>query len=487
MGAPEDSFVTEGEKANLGMFPINANIFETLVFMTPDFQLEPGLATEWEYRGDDTWRFHLREGVTFHDGQPLNADAVVASLERLAAAYGDRLSIGPESATAVDELTVDVTTTQPNMSLPSQLVHPSIAPMIAPGTDVGTEPTGTGPFRFVEYEAEERLVVARNEDYWGDPAALETLTFRFIPDGNTRWLELQTGEVDLIYDLPRELLSEAQQTAGIKLGFEPGETPAGSTEVMFLNSHGEEPYTVLQDELVRQAVGHAIDREGIVEQIWADAAEVSDSMTPRALLGDAASVIEGPEYDPELAEQLLEEAGWTEGPDGIRMKDGEPLRLTMVNGYPPIDLRKPMPELAQAQLREVGFDVQIVETPESGAYFERLENGEGDIILERVAQNDATASFFGAAFFYSEREGPYSRWFAAGPEFDALIEEAQAAEDRELAKKTTAEAMAVAIDEAAVVIPVAATYWLFIMKDDVQGFVPHGSARLVRWDTVSRS
>lgn len=484
VGAPEDTYVTEGENANLGMFPVNANIFETLVFMTPDFQLEPGLATDWEYLGDNTWQFELRDDVEFHDGQPFDAEAALFSLERLAEAYGPRLSVGPDSMEVVDDRTINVTTTEPNLALPDQLVHPSIAPMIAPGTDVGTEPTGTGPFRFVEYEAQEQLVVERNDDYWGDPAELDTITFRFIPDGQSRWLSLQTDEVDVIYDLPRELLPEAQETAEVQLGFEPGVTPAGSTEVMFLNHRGEEPYTTLAEAPVRQALSHAIDRQAIVDDVWGESADLSDTMVPATLLGDHADIIEGPSYDPDLAEELLDEAGWTREGDDMRSRDGTPLELVMINGYPPIDIRQPMPELVQAQLREVGIAVEIVETPELGTYTDRLDAGEGDIFLERVAQNDATPYFFARAFFYSESEGPYAQWFAAGNEFDAVLEEAFAQDDRDQAQQLTAEAMSIAIDDEAVVIPMAAAHWLFVMSEDVEGFVPHGSARLVRWDTV---
>lgn len=486
VGAPEDTFVTEGERANLGMFPINSNMFETLVRMTPDFQLEPGLAEEWEYLGDDTWRFRLREGVTFHDGQPFDAEAYRFSFDRMVVAFGPRLSLDEGSLAVVDEHTIEITTTEPNLALPDQLVHPSIAPVIAPGTDVGTEPTGTGPFRFVEYVANERLVVERNDEYWGEPGLLDTITFRFIPDGTTRWLSLQTGEVDLIYDLPRELLAEAQGTPEVRLGFEPGVTPTGSTEVMFLNRTGQEPYTVLADREVRRALGHAIDREAVVGDVWGDAAELSNTMVPAELLGPHADVLQGPSYDPAAAAAILDEAGWVLGDDGIRTKDGQPLRLVMINGYPPIDIRQPMPELVQAQLQEVGIDVEIVETPELGTYTDRLGAGEGDIFLERIAQNDATPYFFGRAFFYSGSTGPYASLFAAGDEFDALIEEALGHADRDLAQKATADAMSVAIDEEAVVVPVAAAHWLFVMADDVQGFVPHGSARHVRWTTVHR-
>lgn len=488
IGAPEDTFNTEGDRANLGMFPLNANIFETLVLMTPDFQLEPGLATSWEYRGDNTWRFELRDGVAFHDGQAFDALAAQSSIQRLARAYGSRLNIAEDSVSVIDDLTIDITTTEPNLSLPSQLVHPSIAPMIAPGTDPGVAPTGTGPFRFEEYVPQEHLTVVRNDEYWGDAALLERMTFRFIPDGNTRWLSLRNDEVDLIYDLPRELLPEAQLADGITLGFEPGVTPAGSSEIMLLNvSDGAPASAAMQDVRVRRAIGHAIDRKSIVEDIWGAAAEVSDTVTPAALFGEHAALVSGPTYDPERAEGLLDEAGWTADGDGARSKDGQPLRLTMINGYPPIDIRKPMPEFVQAQLRDVGIDVEIIETPELGTYSDRLENGQGDIFLERVAQNDATPSFFGAAFFYSGGSETYASRFAAGAAFDALIEESLADPDRDAATQKAAEAMAVAIDDEAVVIPVAAAYWLFVMQDDVHGFVPHGSARHVRWATVYRT
>lgn len=156
--------------------------------------------------------------------------------------------------------------------------------MIAPGSEVGRKPVGTGPFQFVEYVPGQRLVVERYDGYWGEKAGLDSITFRFIPDGITRWLALKSGEVDLVYDLPRELLGEAQRSAGIKAGFEPGVTPAGSSEIMFLNHAGPAPFTVLEDRTVRRALAHTIDRKSIVDQIWADAAEVNNTVTPPRFL-----------------------------------------------------------------------------------------------------------------------------------------------------------------------------------------------------------
>lgn len=483
VGTPADTFNVSGDRANLGMFPINANIFETLVRMTADFQVEPALAERWEFRGDNTWRFFLRRGVQFHNGQPFNAEAVKLSLDRLVRTGGGSLRLGDGSVRVVDEATVDIRPTQPNLRLVDQLVHPSVAPMVAPNTDVGTQPTGTGPFRFVEYVKGERLVVERSDRYWGDPAKLRRITFRFIPEDNSRWLSLRAGEVDLVYDLPRALVEEAERTPGVKLGI----TPPGSAEVMYLNRSGNEPYTILADVNVRRAVASAIDRRAVVSDVFPGAAESYNTVSPAALFGQHAQLVRGVNYDPAQARMLLDQAGWRPGADGIRVKDGRRLALTMVNGYPPIEIRKPMPELLQARLKEVGVEVRIVETPELATYTERLKNGEGDLFLERIAQNDATPSQAASSFFYSKAPGDYAKWFSAGPQYDQAIEAALAAPEREEAKRLSATAIRIAVDEQVVVVPLAATYWLFAMKDGVEGFLLHGSARHVRWAPVSWS
>ncbi len=480
VGTPADSFVTEGDRANLGMFPINTNMFETLVRMTPDFQVEPWLAERYEYTGNNTFRFYLRKGVTFHNGAPFNAAAVKFSLDRLARTGGGSLRIGADSVKPVDDYTVDITPTIANLRLVDQLVHPSVAPMVAPGADVGTKPTGTGPFKFVSYTKSEKLVVERNDAYWGDKAKLRQITFRFLPDDNARWLSLKTGEVDLIYDLPRQLLAEAGKSTGIKTAV----APPGATELMDLNRSGPEGYDLLKDATLRKAVAMSIDRKAIVDQVFTNAAQVASTITPAPLLGAAAATVKGVPYDQNGAKALLDNAGWKAGADGIRVKDGRRLALTMINGIPPIDLRKPYPEFVQAKLKDVGIEVKIVETPEQATYTDRLNKGEGDIFLERVAQNDATPTQFSSGFYYSKGTGAYAKWFAAGPAFDTALEAALATPDRAVATQKTADALHIAVDEEVVVVPIAAVNWLFAMRSGVQGFVLHGSARHVRWAGV---
>ena len=181
VGVTQDQYTTEGGQASLGVAGPNTNIFETLLYMGPKFEIKPMLAERWEFRAPNTFRFFIRRGVKFHDGQPLNAQAVkVGVFDRAAAAGGLTLKAGPDSTSVVDEYTLDFTPRIANLRVFEQIVHASY-PVIAPGSDVGKKPVGTGPFRFVEYVAKERIVVDRNPDYWGTPATLEKLTFRFYP------------------------------------------------------------------------------------------------------------------------------------------------------------------------------------------------------------------------------------------------------------------------------------------------------------------
>src|SRR5215207_3188303 len=216
IGAASDSYRTDAKRANVGMFPVNGGIYETLVRMTADYQIEPLLATSWEFVAPNTWRFKLRQDITFHDGQKFTAEAVKATMNRVAEAGGGTAGVGPDSVKVVDDSTVEITPARPNQRLLHQIVHPSYS-IIAPGSDPAAKPVGTGPFKFVEYVKGDRIVVERNADYWGEKAKLSKLTFRFIPDDNSRVLALKAGELQLITNAPRELTSELSGTKGLKV------------------------------------------------------------------------------------------------------------------------------------------------------------------------------------------------------------------------------------------------------------------------------
>lgn len=495
VGAAEDGYDREEPEANIAMYPLNANVFETLVRMTPTYEIEPLLAESWEFVEPNTWRFELRTDVSFHDGSPLTARDVVYSMDRIAEAGGGTLRIDGESTVAVDEHTVEITPTTQNRRLIEQLVHPENS-IIKGGTKVAEEQVGTGPFEMVEYTRQEHLTVERFDDYWGDATALERIRFRFLPDPNARRLALEADDVDVALDVPGEMAPPLESA-----GFTIASAPVGAYEAAYLNVDEGSAHPALLDLGVRRAIGFAIDREALVQSVLEASAEAEQTMIPSRLLGDAASEIEGYTHDPDRAARLLDEAGWTEGEDRVRRKDGERLELTLVNGFPNAQAHGTVPEFLQGQLGEVGIEVEIVTTPDGAAYSDRLDSGDGHIWLEQGHQNDANPAFLPALLFWEEGifgHTGYQPLFAPGwPEgetdrigdgsFDRLVEEALAASTHEEVQRKTAEAMSLLIDAHAIIHPMTGIVDLYALAGHVEGFEPHPSALQIRWDDVFRT
>jgi peptide/nickel transport system substrate-binding protein len=483
VGATEDQYVLEGERAGLGMYPVNANIAETLTYLSPEYEVEPLLAESWELIEPNTWRFHLREGVTFHDGQLLDAEAVKQGLfDRTAQIEGgSTIKAGPDSAVVVDQHTIDFTPTVPNLRVPEQLVHPNYG-VVAPGSDIGEEPVGTGPFQFVEYQPKEHITVERNPDYWGEEPKLERLQFRFYPDANARALALQSGDVDLIYDVPRPDVENLRSQ-----GLTVDTSPVGAYEAMYANAYGKAPYDELNDVRVRKAVAMSIDREALVEGVLDGLATTDQTWVPPSSLGEHAELISGHSFDPEAARELLDEAGWVVGSDGIRTKDGERLTVTLVSGFPSAEAHRPIPSFLQSQLAEVGIEVEIVERPDSASFQALIATGEGELFLEQGSQNDANPGFLPVLLLYTGGSGataPYQTLFAPGDKFDELIEPSLTASEPEDVRRSVAEALHEAIDEQATLIPLAGIFRIYGMQPNVQAFVPHASFLNLRWDDV---
>ncbi len=490
----EDTYDTEEPKADVGFIP--RAMFEPLVRMTPDYEIEPVLATEWELEEPNTWRFHLREGVTFHDGQPFTAEAVKYTFDRIAEAGGGVMKLGPESTVVVDDHTVKVTPTVENRRLVEQLVHPDNS-IIAPGSKPGEKPVGTGPFSFVSYQPQEQLVVERFDGYWDDQAQLERITFRFIPEANARRLALEAGDVDVMLSVPLDVV-DSLESGGFKV-----DVPAtGLYEAMYQNISGEQGYTILQDVNVRQAIGHALDREALVEGVFDGLAVDEQTMVPARLLGEHAEKVEGYELDLERAGELLDDSGWTMGDDGVRQKDGQRLRLELINGFPSSQVHGTVPEFVQAQLANVGIEVDIITTPDAASYEERLNAFRGDLWLERGNQNDANPAFLPALLFWEEGlfgNIGYQPLFAPGwppeeeaarvgnGEFDETVVAALAAPDRDRSKELSAEAMHLLIDEHAIVTPLAGLVNPVAFHDKVSGLEAHPSGINVTFDDVSVS
>lgn len=484
VGAGQDQYVLSGARANLSAYPLNANVIETLTYLTPSYGVQPLLAERWELRPPNTWRFFLRRGVRFHDGRVLDAAAVKEGLfDRLARQPGgSTINAGPASTVVVDDHTVDFTPTTLNLRVPQQVVHPENG-VIAPGSDPGSRPVGTGPFKFVDYAPKQLITVVRNPDYWGEKAKLERINFHFYPDAISRDLALEAGNIAFAFEVPRTGVASLRSK-----GLVVRTSPVGGYAAMYANIHGKAPYGLLGDLRLRQAVEHAVDRRALVNHVLGGLATTDQTMVPPGVLAPYASLVHPYSYDPARSKALLESAGWTTGPGGIRAKGRQALKLTLVSGFPSAEAQRPIPTFLQSQLRSVGIDLAVVEVPDTATYDATIASGHGDLFIEQGHQNDANPGFLPVLLFYSAgtgASGPYQSLFAPGPAFDRLIRPSLTSPDPHVVRKATAQAMAYLIDDDAVVVPLAGLYNVYAMTAGVQGFVPHPSDLSVRWAPVS--
>ncbi len=467
--------------SDLGIYPINANIYETLVRLSPTYQIEPLLAKTWEFVAPNTWRFHLRTGVSFHDGSMLSAKDVVWTMQRIARTPGGVMGLGPHSARAVDDSTVEITPMRPNRRLVEQLTHPNWS-ILAAGTEPGRQTVGTGPYHLVEYMKGDHITVERFPRYWGPATKLDRITFRFFPDPNVRLIALRSGVVDVAADLPRESATVAESFPGVNVT----RSPVGGYEAIYINIHGAKPFDLGSDAAIRRALSTAIDKAAITKDVWSGNAEPAATLMPAAMLGDNAGMVSSSDFDPSRAMRTLDSAGWIPGPDGFRHKGARRLALSLIVGFPNPEIHRPMPEVLQAQLRRVGIDLKIEEVADNAGYQARIRKGDGDLWAEAGGQNDGNPCFLPDLLFYSgdSESSAYSRLFAPGPRFDRVIDGCRAAIEPKEVRRFAAEAMRILANEAQVVIPLAGTYRIWGVRNGVQGFAPHPSSLSQSWSQV---
>lgn len=476
VAAGEDEFGLRLNQQRLGIYPLNAGICEPLLRLTHDFQIAPGLATSWRFLGGNTYRFTLRRGVKFHDGQSFNANAIKYSLD-IGIRFKTQYSfLDSASVRAVDDSTVDITPSIPNLRVLEQLAHPTNS-IVAPGSDPAKHPVCTGPFRFVEYAPRNRLTVARNASYWGEKARLETLTFRFMADDNTRALALRSGEVDAIFDVNRSMVSGLASTAGLTIAA----SSPGAVILMHIATRGTPPFTRMADPVMRRVAAMSIDRKALVERILEGHATVVSTVNPPKVLGRHASLIHGIPYNPAEARRILDSAGWHAPKGGIRSRRGERLSLVMITQPGSVD--RAVAQYVQAQLTAVGIEVKLEEF-DPGAFESRLNAGTWDIDIEVPNQNDANPAFLLALRWYSRSNVRSARFMTAGPRFDSLVSAALASADHDQTQLAAAEAMHALVDDAVAAIPLAAISRIYAMKSRVQGFDPHPSRVNQSWNTV---
>ncbi|MEZ4730132.1 MAG: ABC transporter substrate-binding protein [Caldilineaceae bacterium] len=341
-------------------------LYDGLVFPEIDGTYSPALAESWEVSEDGTtYTFHLRQGVTFHNGEPFTADAVVYSWQVYSqpeVTYANEWSFA-QAVEKVDDYTVTVSTAEPNALLLAQVAGWSIIPPQA-HAEMGREafaqsPIGTGPFMFQEWVKGDHLTVVANPNYWreGYPKVAEVV-FRFMPESATRVAAIQAGEIDIA---PRLTADEADLLAGYD-DLTVIDYPVDRVYYIAFNNMTTGLDTPIMDVNVRQAIAHAIDVQTIIDSIFSGAASRAVGLVTQNNLGyvDAEPIA----YDVEQAKALLSEAGY---PDGFAIGMACPEAA-----YANIN---EVCQAIQGYLTDVGINVDL-ELQEANAFWQREENKE---------------------------------------------------------------------------------------------------------------
>jgi len=412
------------------------SVYDTLVYKDPKTgEFVPGLAQKWEVSEDGrVYTFYLRRGVKFHDGTPFNAEAVRFNLDRITspdlASQKARFMLGPyERTEVVDEYTVRIVLKDPFVPLLDSLSQVYLA-MASPtavqkwGSEYQLHQVGTGPFVFVEYVPGDHLLLRRNPDYaWGPPvyqhrtAQLEEVEFRFFTDPATRSPALESGEADVMGEIPPQDATRLQGSKDFRI--EPVAIP-GVSLMLFMNT----TRPPLDDLRVRQALLFGTDRQAVISAVFRDTSPVACGPLAAVTFGYDPMVCEFYPYNPDQATALLEEAGWkdTDG-DGVRDKGGQPLALDLYLmgwGY--------MPEVGQLladQWARLGVRVnsQVVSYPEA---LQIAQEGRHHLMPFNLSGSDPDIL---RKFFHSQAGFNWSK--VSDPEMDNWLTEAARVSDRD--------------------------------------------------------
>ena len=286
---------------------VDSNVMQGLVALDAESEPQPLLASSWEWTDDTTLVFTLRDDVTFSDGTPFTSADVVATFDRYIAmqsVLATQLAV-MESYTADDATTVTIRTKAPTGTLLGVLSMIFIGKASDAADDAyWAKPIGTGPFAVTEFIANDRVTLTRNDAYWGEPAKLKTVTFKQITDTNGKITALSNGSAHVVAGVPSDQFDTVQNMPGVVLDQIPSFT---YTFLWFQNSR--EPFT---DPKVRTAMWAALDLETIVTSLLGETADPMTSLCPEAAFG-CLPASDAPSYDPDLAKELLAEAGYPDG------------------------------------------------------------------------------------------------------------------------------------------------------------------------------
>lgn len=437
-------------------------VYDTLFELDSELEVTEGLIEDYEYNdAGDELTLTLRDGVVFHDGSDLDSGDVVASIERIldedtgAVARANLTSISEVSAP--DETTVVLSLSQPDGTLPTALADPNTAILSADEIEadtVGSEPMGTGAFAFDSWEQGQAVLLSAHEDHWGEGPNVDEVQFRVIPDESSLLAGMRADEFDIGVMSDPSVVTQIEDDE-----LQVDREPALAYRALQLNNNVEP----LGDQQVRQAIACAIDREQIVENAAFGEGEVTGPFTAPAWSSDPYEGLPCDGPDPELAQELMDEAG---------QSDGFSLETIVITGE--YETAVDEAQVLQSQLAEIGVDLE-------------LEQLETNVYVDRWLETDYDA----AVALNGGRADPhqmYARYFTSdgnlndvatysSEDLDQLFAEGQAETDEEARQEIYSEISRELLDAS----PWA---WLFtgyeyrVLQPDVEGFESNGTGSL---------
>lgn len=456
-------------------------VFDSLVWRTPEGELQPWLATSWEVSEDNTtYTLQLRDDVTFHDGTPFDAEAVCVNFDRITdPATQSKSAISTlgdsyESCEASAEHEVVLTLSEPTFQWLGGLSQvwagiQSPAAIEEYGADVVTHPVGTGPFMFDSMQLNQQVVLQANEDYaWAPeelgvdgPPLLDTLVLKVIPESTTRFRSVGV-DIDAAESIAPQDAKAAEANTDLTVT---STAVVGTPYQLFINT-SHEPW---DDVEARRALRSAMNIDAIIETLYFGVFERAwGPLTPTTLFYDPA--VEGSSsYDLEASMAAFEQLGWTVGDDGYRYKDGEILEVDYLVPSAKREKRQEVAQFLQENLREAGVKVNL-QFEASGPYDAKRDANEYDLMGLSL-----TSGFSTLNAIYDSRNAPgaggqsyYNYARLDSPEVDELLSRAEQATTDEEAADAYAQVQEFVVENA-VSVPVYNFSYTVVASTDVDG------------------
>ena len=473
-----------GQALGLHTLRVTHEMFDTLV-ATPDDSTEvvPGLAESWQVSPDGlAWTFKLRKGVRFHDGTPLDAAAVKFTFDRVIDPNHPHAKSGKwsfvtgylssvKSVEVMDPLTVRLALKYPTSSLLALLALPNCA-IVSPTAfakapeNFNFQPVGSGRYRFDSWERGSKLVLRRNDDYWGVKAKPQTLVYRGIPEANARVTELLTSGVDLILPIPPDFVARLEKTREVTVHKKTGLT------VWYVGFNVEKkPFT---DKKVRQAFNHAVNKDAIVRDILKGTGIPATGPLLPGTWAHEPNVRKYP-YDPAAAKKLLAEAGYA---NGLEVEFWVPESGSGMQS--PVE----MSTVIQANLAAIGVKANL-KTFEWGSYLGKVRSDAPAMFALSwfLKSEDPDLSMY--PLFFSKNTPLPNRSNYANPEVDQLLVQARQVADRGKRAELYRRAQKMIVEDGP---------WVFVdhevqvvaTRANVKGFKLHPSGFDLRVERVTK-